>query len=393
MHEVAAYYWLQSIEKKSPWFFPTAYSHWGEEEYGAIRRVIASDRFTMGEEVEAFESEFAGFHKMKHGIMVNSGSSATLIMVAAAMARKQQPLKRNDTVLVPAIAWSTTYAPLVQLGLRLKVVDVDATWCVEPPDVTGCAAAIGVSILGNPAPLNFLKVAIESHGGIFLEDNCESLGAWYGNDLCGTFGLMNSFSFFHSHQISAIEGGMILTNDAECAKLCRILRAHGWTRDVKPPISFEEEYDFTHFGYNVRPLEMHAAIAREQLKKLKGFIAARQKNSRLFRTLTVDLPIRHPVIRGLDPSPFGLPFTVETAETPLKLVGKLREAGIDCRLPTGGSFTKHAYGAPWRALEGEPSKTPKADLIHETGMFLGCAPFPIVEQIGRAVKILREVLE
>ena len=387
MHEVAANYWLQPIEKKSPWYFPTSFSFWDEQEYAAIRRVIASDRFTMGPEVEAFEEEFAAFHKMKYGIAVNSGSSANLIMVAALFAKKEQPLKRGDQVIVPALAWSTTYAPLVQSGLRLKVVDCDNTWCSDLPDVTGSQLVVGVSILGNPAPLNFLKIAIESHGGYLIEDNCESLGAYYSTELCGTFGLMNSFSFFHSHQISAIEGGMILTNDAECAKLCRILRAHGWTRDVEPPTSFENSYNFTHFGYNCRPVEMHAAIAREQLKKLKGFIAARQKNLKFFRELAKDLPIKLPILRTLDPSPFGLPFTVDSLETRHKLVAELAEEGVDSRLPTGGSFTKHNYGAPWRS-----QLTPNADRIHDCGMFLGNAPFPIEEQIGRAVEVMKRVL-
>jgi CDP-6-deoxy-D-xylo-4-hexulose-3-dehydrase len=385
MHDRVKLNWHQPDSK---WVFPTAFSEWDEHEYNAIQRVITSGRFTMGPEVEAFEEEFAGFHKMKYGIACNSGSSANLLMIAALFAKKDQPLKRGNQVIVPALAWSTTYAPLLQYGLRLKVVDCDATWCSDLPDVAGSSLVVGVSILGNPAPLNFLKVAIESHGGYFIEDNCESLGAYHANDLCGTFGLMSSFSFFHSHQISAIEGGMVLTNDAECAKLCRILRAHGWTRDVEPPTSFDDSYRFTHFGYNLRPVEMHAAIAREQLKKLKGFIAARQKNLILFRELTKDLPIKLQVIRSLDPSPFGLPFTVDSSETRLKLVASLAEEGIDSRLPTGGSFTRHLYGAPWR----EQYPTPNADRIHDTGLFIGNAPFDISDKIERAVAVMKKVL-
>lgn len=376
------------VKSKKDEFFPVAFKSWDEREDEAIQRVIASDRFTMGPEVEAFEVEFAAFHKMKYGIMVNSGSSANLIMVAALFAKKDRPLKRGDTVAVPALAWSTTYSPLIQHGLRLKLVDADNTWCSDLPDVAGCALGVGVSILGNPAPLNFLKTALDSHDSYFIEDNCESLGAWYGNDLCGTFGLMNSFSFFHSHQLSAVEGGMITTNDAECDRLCRILRAHGWTRDVDPPTDFDTSYQFSHFGFNVRPLEMHAAIAREQLKKLKGFISARQKNFALFRELTKDLPIQLPVIRSLDPSPFGLPFTVKSTEIRRKLVAELAGEGVESRLPTGGSFTRHPYGTPWRAQ----FPTPKADQIHDTGLFLGCAPFPIEEQIGRAVDVIRRVV-
>src|SRR5208282_2297016 len=111
----------------------------------------------------------------------------------------------------------------------------------------------------------------------------------------------------------AIEGGMVLTDDDECARLCRILRAHGWTRDVEKPARFEDEYNFTHFGYNVRPLEMHAAIAREQLKKAELFNSARVHNLALFSTAAQSLPITLPASRGLM-NPFGLAFTVDAGK-------------------------------------------------------------------------------
>lgn len=369
-----------------PWDLPTAYSAWGPEEHEAMQRVIRSGQFTIGPEVRAFEEEFAAHHNMKYCIMVNSGSSANLIMIAALFAKKHRPLKRGDVALVPAIAWATTYSPLIQYGLRLKLMDVDDSWNCQLPDVSGARLVVGCSILGNPAPLGFLKTAAESHDEFFIEDNCESLGAWHGVKRCGTFGLMNSFSFYYSHQISAIEGGCITTNDSELNQLCRILRAHGWTRDVYPPTCFEDEYNFTHFSYNVRPLEMHAAIAREQLKKLDGFIKLRRANHQLFVDLTKGLPIKHPVIRG-EPSPFGLAFSVASSETRRKLVAELREAKTDARLPTGGSFTQHAYGRPWA-----DQATPKADEIHRTGLFLGNGPFDLSKQITKAVDVMKRVL-
>lgn len=368
--------------------FPTAFSCWGDEERSAIDRVLTSGKLTQGDEVEALEVEFAQYHGMKHGIAVNSGSSANLIIVAALFARRDNPLQRGDEVLVPALAWSTTYAPLVQHGLRLRLLDCDDTWCgsLSQTTVDNSRLVVGCSILGNPAPLEFLNRAADAAGAYMIEDNCESLGAWHGNCRTGTYGLMNSFSFFYSHQISAVEGGMILTNDGECAKLCRMLRAHGWTRDVQPPATFEQEYDFAHFGYNVRTVEMHAAVAREQLKKLQKFIDARKKNVELFRTLTTDLPIKHPLRRG-EQSPFSLHFEVVDRETRLRLVSALRSNSIDCRLPTGGSVSRHAYGRHWSC-----QSTLRADQIHDCGLFLGNGPIDLTEQIGRAVEVMRGVL-
>lgn len=388
-------------------FYPTAFSWWTDEEHDAMASVIASGRFTMGEQVEAFEEEFAAFHKMKHGIMVNSGSSANLIMVQALLNREDSiygdhihgggPRDAGHYALVPALAWSTTYAPLVQAGFTPLLMDCDGSWCfseTHPPSLSKMMSpiarlAIGVSILGVPAVgMEVLRKQMEEYGGVLLEDNCEALGAQYpGQAYCGTLGLMNSFSFYYSHQISAIEGGMVLTDDDECARLCRILRGHGWTRDVDPPTRFEDEYNFSHFGYNVRPTELHAAVARVQLRRLPLFIQNRRANLKHFHELTRGLPIAHQAAHGLRTSPFGLAFTVRSIELRAELVRKLRLASIDCRLPTGGSFTRHPYGQSWAY-----QKTPNADLIHDTGLFLGNAPFLIPDKIERAVKVMREVL-
>ena len=383
------------LPKKKDYWFPTAFSSWDDKEHDAIERVIMSGRFTMGEEVAAFEKEFAAYHGKRHAIMVNSGSSANLIIVAALQVFNKVWI--GARAAVPAIAWSTTYAPFVQHHVALSLFDVDDSWngrivqdwAKSKPDVV-----VGCSILGSPANLQLLKEQADEVGAIFIEDNCESLGASrdanavYQGRLCGTYGLMSSFSLFYSHQISAIEGGVILTDDDECANMCRILRAHGWTRDVKPAESFSDEYSFVQFGYNVRPLEMHAAIAREQLKKLDLFIKARRTNLEHFKLVTGDLPVTHQKTAGWA-SPFGLAFTVspKAKVNRAALAWALRAKGIDCRLPTGGSFHLHPYGATYAG-----ARTPVADHIHNNGMFLGNAPYDITEKIDAAVKVMREEL-
>ncbi len=373
------------------WSHPTAYSSWGPEEHAAIARVVNSGRFTMGAEVEAFEREFAGYHGKAHGIMVNSGSSANLVAVSALIHDDRYSLKAGDTALVPAVAWSTTYAPLVQHGLNLRLIDCDGTWNAAVGPMKQIGEDVGVivacSILGSPAHLTAWRNLADHYGLPLLEDNCESLGAsTEDGHRCGTVGDLSTFSFFWSHQISAIEGGMILTNDSELAKLCRMLRAHGWSRDVEAPKSFDLEYDFRLFGYNVRPLEMHAAIAREQLKKLDGFVAARSSNAESFWAAVQGLPV---VLQehGGHPSPFGLNFRVSDAPTRNRLASALRASGIDCRLPTGGSFRRHAYGKPWA-----DQQTPRADELHVTGLFLGNGPFDMSQEIAAAVQVMRDTL-
>ena len=394
--------------------YPTAFSCWGEEEREAIDRVVASGQFTMAGEVEAFEHEFAAWHGRKYGVMVNSGSSANLVAVAALFEKHDAPLQRaevaaryqwddnghgvshgpqigaiGDVAVVPAVAWSTTYAPLVQHGLTLALADVDATWNAPVPATplpSLTRLVVLCSILGNPAYGTEWLAKAKAAGAYVIEDNCESFGASVGGCLCGTFGTLSTFSFFHSHQISAIEGGMILTDDDELARLCRILRAHGWTRDVEPANRFDDEYLFSYFGYNLRPLEMHAAIARAQLPKQQGFAQARRNNATMFRLMAGNV-VKFPSWRG-EPNPFGLAFLCPSAEDRAPLAAALRAEGIDCRLPTGGSFRLHPYGKAWAHQE-----TPRADDVHRRGMFLGNAPYDISDKIEKAVRIIRATLK
>lgn len=370
------------------WKHPVAYSSWDREERAAIDRVVKSGRFTMGAEVEAFEHEFAEYHRMRHGIMVNSGSSANLVAVEALFHKADRPLSSGDVALVPAIAWATTYAPLAQKEMVLFVADVDDTWNVPARAIDPMARlVVRCSVLGNPTCDSILPDAY------VIEDNCESLGAWYATGRpCGTTGMLNTFSFFWSHQLSAIEGGMILTNDDELATLCRLLRNHGNAGFGRRDASFAESYDFRLFGYNLRPLEMHAAVARAQLRKLDGFIEHRRANwlnfkSELETSSKWSHVVKFPKQNGVI-SPFGLQFEVREPKQRAKLVGALRAEGIDARLPTGGSFLRHAYGAPYRLGS---ATTPRADEIHDCGLFLGNPPWLLDAEIENAARIIRSV--
>ncbi len=220
--------------------FPLATSSWGDEEYAAMQAVIASGHFTMGEKVAAFERDFARFTGSKHCVMVNSGSSANLLMIAALCYTKNDKLllKRGDEVIVPAVSWPTTYYPLHQYGLKLKFVDIDPETLNY--DLQALASAIGprtraimvVNLLGNPNDFDAIRNMIAGRDIVLMEDNCESMGATFGGKQTGTFGVVGSFSSFFSHHISTMEGGMVVTDDEELYHLMLSLRAHGWTRNL-----------------------------------------------------------------------------------------------------------------------------------------------------------------
>ena len=170
--------------------------------------------------------------------MVNSGSSANLLAVAALFYKKDRPLQRGDEVIVPAISWATTYHPLQQYGLKLKIVDIELETinmdCRQLEAAMGprTRAIMGVSILGNPAALDVMRRFADERGLYFIEDNCESMDAELGGKKAGTFGHLSTFSSFFSHHISTMEGGMVTTDDRELFELVKSMRAHGWVRDL-----------------------------------------------------------------------------------------------------------------------------------------------------------------
>jgi dTDP-4-amino-4,6-dideoxygalactose transaminase len=243
--------------------YPLACSSWDEAEFQAIEEVIASGTFTMGERVAGFERAFGEYVGAKYCVMVNSGSSANLLMVAALFYSKKISIRRGDEVIVPAVSWATTYYPLHQYGLKLKFVDIDReTLNYDLAQLEGAVTddtriIMAVNLLGNPNDVKAITQIIDGREIIFLEDNCESLGAEFEGKKAGTFGLMGSNSFFFSHHMSTMEGGMVVTGNEELYHILLSLRAHGWTRDL-PKSSW--------FGFSL-VLEEHAPFTRSAFSK------------------------------------------------------------------------------------------------------------------------------
>lgn len=383
-------------------FWELAADTWGDEERAAINRVMDSGRYTIGPEVAAFEKAFADYHGMKHGIMVNSGSSANLLAVAALSHIKDRPLKPGDEVIVPAISWATTYHPFQQYGLKLRFVDAELdTLNIDTSQLTDALtpktrAIVAVSILGNPAALDVIRAFADEHGLIMMEDNCESLDAELNGNKTGTFGDINTFSFFFSHHISTGEGGMVLTDDDELDGLCRAARAHGWVRDVPegldlfPPgdDDFAEAYRFVIPGYNLRPQEINAAVGLEQLKKLPAMTEQRRKNLKLFQD-TIGTNDRFLIQReNGKSSAFCFPIIVKPENNfdRSDLFGPLKDADIGFRMITGGNFPRHdAIDYFDYDIVGDLNN---ADIAHDRGFFVGNHPFDLSKQINRLHGIL-----
>jgi CDP-6-deoxy-D-xylo-4-hexulose-3-dehydrase len=279
--------------------YKLAQSSWDSEEIEVLKQVINEGNFTMGKNVKEFEESFADYFGSKHAVMVNSGSSANLLGVASLFFKKSNPLTPGDEVIVPAVSWSTSYSPLQQYGLKLKFVDIDIHTLnynideLEKAITEKTKLILIVNLLGNPNEFSRIKQIVKERDIILFEDNCESMGAKYKNEYTGTIGEIGTFSMFYSHHICTMEGGMILTDNLELYHILVSLRAHGWTRElpkvnslcVKEDDTFNESFKFILPGYNLRPLEMSAAVGKVQLKKLEKFIETRRKNAEIFKDL------------------------------------------------------------------------------------------------------------
>lgn len=340
--------------------FPLATSSWDQAEMDAIQRVIASDRYSMGNEVAEFERRFAAYTGSRFAMMVNSGSSANLLMVAALRYSKNPALalKPGDEVIVPAVSWSTTFYPLHQYGLHLKFVDIDAQTlnydleALEDAISPRTRAIMAVNLLGNPNDFTRIAQIIAGRDIVLMEDNCESMGATFDGRQTGTFGIMGSYSSFFSHHISTMEGGLVVTDDEEIYHILLALRAHGWTRNLpkfntltgeKSDDPFEESFRFVLPGYNLRPLEMSGALGIEQLKKLPALVEGRRKNGARFTQAMSNHPLFR-IQREVGASSwfgFSLVLRAESGLTRREVLGKLDALGFETRPIVSGNFTKN----------------------------------------------------
>jgi CDP-6-deoxy-D-xylo-4-hexulose-3-dehydrase len=386
--------------------YPLATPSWDQLELDAIQRVVNSGMFSMGKEVFSFEEQFAKYTGSKYCIMVNSGSSANLIMIGAMFYKKNNPWKAGDEVIVPAVSWPTTYYPLYQYGLKIKFVDIDLETlnmdldALEKAITPNTRGILAVNLLGNPNDFDRINKMIKSRDITLLEDNCESLGATLNGKQAGTFGLMGTYSSFFSHHISTMEGGMVTTDDPELHQILVCLRAHGWTRNLpkenlicgtKSDDVFEESFRFVLPGYNVRPIEMEGALGKEQVKKLPNFIKERRANAAHFQEKFANHPLFIIQKEIGESSWFGFSIVLrpEVKIERKEIVKILEKYNVECRPIVAGNFTKNEVVKFFNhEIFGEMKN---AQHIDKKGLFVGNNQVDIRNQIDLLHKALSEL--
>lgn len=385
--------------------YSLASNTWDHKELEAIQKVIDSNMYSMNQYVAEYEKDFARFFGSKYSVMVSSGSTANLLMIAALFFKKDNPLKRGDEIIVPAVSWSTTYFPLQQYGLKVKFVDVDINTLnidlnkLKEAITDKTRAILLVNLLGNPNDFAEIQKMVEGKDIILLEDNCESMGAQFDNKFAGTFGVMGTFSSFFSHHIATMEGGCVVTDDEELYHILLCLRAHGWTRNLpkfnkvtgeKSDNHFEESFKFVLPGYNVRPLEMSGAIGIEQLKKLPSFIEQRRKNAEYFVSLfgNDDRFIIQQEIGKSSWFGFSLILSKNSGLKREDIVRKLDANQIECRPIVTGNFLKNQKVLQYFDYE-VAGTTENADWLDTNGLFVGNHQIDLTKEIT----FLKEILD
>jgi len=354
---------------------------WGKEEIQAIQKVIQNGRYTMGPSVKKYEKEFSDYFGCVDAVMVNSGSSANLLAIA--LLSVKYGLKGD--IIVPAVSWSTTFFPVHQYGFKLNFVDIDRDTLnidvnkIEKAITPNTSAIFAVNLLGNPNDFNKLKQICDKHKLVLIEDNCESLGAKFENKHTGTIGQLGTFSFFFSHHLQTMEGGMIAVQNKDDADFLRSLRAHGWIRDLpnenniynKTGDNFKDSFTFVTPGYCVRPLEMSGAIGSVQLKKWPDMREKRLKNAQYFKERFKDLKgVRTQKEIG-ESSWFGFSIILEghLEGKREQVIKTLTENKVETRPIVAGNFMKNPVIEYINYIDNYDYEN--ADYIHNNGFFIG----------------------
>jgi CDP-6-deoxy-D-xylo-4-hexulose-3-dehydrase len=325
-------------------------------------------------------------------------------------------LKSGDHVLVPAIAWPTTIWPIIQLGLEPIFVDIDPSnlamdlkLAQDSVDNSGgkVKALFPIHPLGYSISPKELEDFTNRNNLILINDVCESLGSWREGKHGGTSGMGGSFSFYFSHHITTMEGGGVATNDDFFADDLRSIRSHGWSRDRKDVENWtrgvsgsDSKFLFVSTGYNIRPMEIQAAIGRSQIRDIDSFISRRREIAEM-----VNNSIKGTKLELIDAGAFTnssdfnhswmlLPLQVvgpDASRKKREIISALEKAEIETRPILTGNFLSQPAMKTIKKNSQKPESFPGATLITDTAFMVGAHHALSDEQIEYLAKTLGEI--
>jgi perosamine synthetase len=295
----------------------------------AVVDVVRSGRLALGPRTREFEALVAGYAGVEHAVAVNSGTSALHLLVRAL------GLGPGDEVLVPSFTFAASVNAMFFEGAMPIFVDVEpGTYNLDPDDLARkvtpkTRAIMAVDIFGHPAEWDAITQVAASNNLHILDDSCEALGAEYKGRKLGQFGDAAAFAFYPNKQMTTGEGGIIVTDDEEIARLCRSLRNQGrdemgsWLKHVR-------------LGYNYRMTEMSAALGVSQFQRLDSFLEKRARVAQIYTERLQDLDwVRPPVVKPhVRMSWFVYVITLAEGLSRDAVMARMAEQGI----PTRGYF-------------------------------------------------------
>ena len=360
-------------------------------------------RLTKDQVTLQFEDKWSRWLGRRASVFCNSGSSANLLMFYALLLSGRL---KNRKVIVPSVGWVTSIAPAIQLGFEPIMCEADReTFGLDLDHLETLlkthqpGTVMLVQVLGVPHKMAEMQALKDRYGFILLEDACAAVGASYRGKKVGTFGDMASFSFYFGHQISTIEGGMVSTDDTVYDDLLRMLRSHGWSKDLDPAThqalvdkhgvdDFHTPFVFYEPGFNLRSTDLNAFIGIGQLDKLDWMSSIRQRNHGLYKKR---LEEKFYIQRG-DPRSqicsisFGL--VAEDLHQRRSIVKALVAHEVETRIFSAGNLGLHPF---WFNRYGKAS-FPIADRIHHAGLFLPNNPSLAPETIDFISQVVLEAV-
>lgn len=367
--------------------------------------ISKTEKLSFGTQCESFEKNFAKWQGRKYCIFLNSGSSANLAIVQAIL--NLGLINKGDLVAFSALTWSTNVMPLIQLGLTSVPVDVELdTLNVSSHTLTRVLNKYPIklvfltNLLGFCDDIDKIKDICVKKNIILIEDNCEALGTIYKGKKLGNYGLASTFSFYVGHHMSTIEGGAVCTDSEEMATMLKIVRAHGWDRNLdftqknkirvkfKVNSAFYSRYTFYDLGYNLRPTEINGFIGNYQIKFLNKIIEKRAENFKaiapaLYKNEKLYYSLRYSHINLF--SNFAIPLVCRSQEIRDMLVRRSR-GKIEIRPIVGGNMTKQPFFQKY--IKTFPVELYKnANIAHEQGLYFGNNPELTRKEIDEIISI------
>ncbi len=357
------------------------------------RFIEKAEILSFGPQCEMFEKNFAKWQKRKYCVFLNSGSSANLAIIQALLNLKK--IKRGDKVGFSALTWSTNVMPLIQLGLQPIPIDIElSTLNVSSKNFEKILKKHKLkmlfltNLLGFCSDIDEIRRICDKNKVILIEDNCESLGTVYKGKKLGNYGLASTFSFYVGHHMSTVEGGVVCTDSERLANMLKLVRAHGWDRNLnevkqakmrekfKVNSTFYSRYTFYDLGYNLRPTEINGFVGNLQVPYLNEIIKKRQENfsrfaSAIYQQTDKYYPINYSHIDFV--SNFAVPIICKSEKIRDELVAKCQNK-IEIRPIVGGDMTRQPFYKRNMKRYANILGDSNAKLAHEQGLYFGNNP-------------------